>query len=269
LESMELWRTAEVYWNLGRFEDAIITAGGARRSFESIGNRRMMAKADCVLAASYLQTGALDKASDLYNDAIDIFSEAEDAPMERSILLGLGLVDLAYQSQKPKPDHRKSLQVFMDIEAKYTSIDDPYLTVYKDLACAEALRLTYRAEGALTRFHDVIKISNLYGYQLEKAHALLGIAATKLLGAEADRQSCNQALKLYQKVGSVWGQVQALIIQALIERDTGNSSAHLLQQASILARENSLFAASQLIETLNIQDPIQKDRHVLLFLQAV
>ncbi len=246
-EAMALWRTAEA----------------ARRIFQSIGNNRMMRKADCVLAASYLQTGALDKASDLYNSAFDIFSETEDAPMERSILIGLGFLDLAYESQKPNPDYRKSLQAVMELEVKHRSIDDPYLNVYKDLACAEALRLNRRTDGALTRFDDVIKASNLYGYQLEKAHALLGVAAAKLLKGEADRESCIEAFKLYRQVGSIWGQVQSLITQSLIERDLNGGGTNLLQEAIVLARENSFFAKTQLIKSA------QKEKHVLLFMQAV
>jgi tetratricopeptide (TPR) repeat protein len=268
-EAMALWRMAEVYRKLGRFGDAIAAAEAARRTFEAIGNKRMMAKVDCVLAASYLQTGKLDKVANLYNHAFEIFSEAEDAPMERSILIGLALADLAYESQKPKPHYRKSLQALMEIEMHYTNLDDPYLATYNDLAYAEALRLAGYRERALTRFDNVINTSNKYGYQLEKAHALLGIAATKLLGGEADRHSCQDAFKIYQKVGSSWGQVKAFVTQALIASEIGDTSAHWLQQASMLARENSLFVESQLIETLKTQDSRQKEHHVLLFLQAV
>jgi len=268
-EAMALWRTAEVYRKQGRFEDALVTAEAARHIFRMTGNNRMMAKANCVLAASYLQTGALDKASDLYTNAFGIFSEAKDAPMERSILIGLGLVELAYQSQMQKPDYRKPFQAFMEIEVNYRAIDDPYLTVYKDLACAEALRLTDHAEGALVRLNDVIRTSDLYGYQLEKAHALLGLAATQLLRGEADRQSCNQALKQYQKVGSISGQVQVLITQALIENETGGSVGHLLQKAATMAKNNSLHEETQLIEKLAAQKSAQQEKHVLLFIQAV
>jgi tetratricopeptide (TPR) repeat protein len=268
-EAMALWRSAEVYRKLGKFGDAIATAEAARRSFESIGNRRMTAKVDCVLAACYLQTGALDKVSNLYNEAVDIFSEVEDSPMERGAQIGLELLDIAHESQKLRPDYRKSFQNLMQVEVNYHRIDDPYLTVYKDLACAEGLRLTGHTEGALARFHEVIKNSNLYGYQLEKAHALLGIASTNSLGKEPDRQSCNQALQLYQKVGSTWGQVQALIVQALIESATGGTNAHLLQKAVRLAQNTSLYRETQFIKTLAAQNPAQKEKHVLLFIQAV
>ena len=268
-EAMALWRSAEVYRKLGKFGDAIATAEAARRSFESIGNRRMTAKVDCVLAACYLQTGALDKVSNLYNEAVDIFSEAEDSPMERGAQIGLGLLDIAHESQKLRPDYRKSFQNLMQVEVNYRRIDDPYLTVYKDLACAEVLRLTGHIEGALARFHEVIKNSNLYGYQLEKAHALLGIASTNSPGKEPDRQSCNQAFKLYEKVGSTWGQVQALIVQALIESETGGIYAHLLQKAAWLANNNSLYGEAQFIKSLASQNSAQKEKHVLLFIQAV
>jgi tetratricopeptide (TPR) repeat protein len=268
-DAMALWRTAEVYRKLGQFEKSVATAETVRQNFEAIGNTRMVAKVDCVLAARCLQTGELDKAIDLYNNSIGVFTDSEDAPMERTILLGLGLIDLAYESQKPSPDYRKPFQSFLEIESNHPNISDPYLAAYNDLAYAEALRLAGYTEGALTRFDAVIKTSNSRGFQLEKAHALLGIAATKLLGGEADRQSCQEAFKIYQKVGSSWGQVQALIIQALIASETGDATAHWFQQAATLARENSLFVESQLIETLDTQDSRQKKRHVLLFLQAV
>jgi tetratricopeptide (TPR) repeat protein len=268
-EATALWRTAEVYRKLGQFKSAVATAEAARRNFETISNPRMVAKADCVLAACYLQMRVLDKASDLYNNSINIFSDSEDVPMEQSILLGLGFIDLAYESQKPTPDYRKPLQAFLEIDAKRPQIYDPCLVVYNDLAYAEALRLAGYTERALTRFHDVIKTSNKYGFQLEKAHALLGVAATKLLGAEVDRQSCNEALKLYQKVGSLWGQVQALIIRAIIEREMGEGGSHLLREAALLASHNSLHAEARLIENYMTQSSLQKEKHVLVFIQAV
>jgi hypothetical protein len=189
--------------------------------------------------------------------------------MEQSGLLGLGLVDLMYESQKPTPDYRKPLQIFLEIDAKRTHIHDPYLLVYNDLAYAEAARLAGYTERALSRLDAVIKISNKHGFQLEKAHALLGIAATKLLSAGADRESCNEAFKIYQKVGSIWGQVQALITRALIEYAMGEASANLLREAALLASNNSLNTESQLIESYLAQGALQKDRHILLFIQAV
>lgn len=262
-EAMAIWRTAEVYRKLGRFEEAVASAETVRKNFETIGNRRMVAKTDCVLAACHLQRGEPNKASDLYNGTIDIFSKAGDVPMERSILIGLGLVNLANESQKAKPDYRKPLQAFLEIDANYPNIEDPYLNVYKDLAYAETERLVGYRERALMRFHEVIKTSVTYGYQLEKAHALLGIAATKLLSGEADRERCVEAFKQYRKVGSIWGQMQALTTQALIERDLNGGGVHLLQEAAAIARENSLFAKSQFMKS------VQKEKHILLFIQAV
>jgi tetratricopeptide (TPR) repeat protein len=262
-KAMAIWRTAEVYRKLGRFEEAFATAEAVRQSFETIGNRRMAAKADCVLAACYLQTGLLDKASDLYNRSIDIFSKAEDAPMERSVLIGLGFIDLAHESRRPKPKYRKPLQAFLEIDANYPNINDPYLNVYKDLAFAEALRLAGYTERALTHFDTALKISSSFGAQLEKAHALLGTAATKIMKGEADRESCIEAFKLYRKVGSIWGQGQALIIQALIERDLNGGGANLLHEADVIMGENSLLAKRQLMKSL------KKEKHVLLFIQAV
>ena len=155
------------------------------------------------------------------------------------------------------------MEAFLQIEANFSNIKDPYLNVYKDLAYAEALRLSGYTERALTHFHDVIKTCSSSGYQLEKAHALLGIAATKLQKEEADRESCIEAFKLYRKVKSIWGQVQALITQALIERDMNGGGAHLFHEASKLARENSLFANGKFIKS------VQKEKHILLFIQAV
>jgi tetratricopeptide (TPR) repeat protein len=261
--AMAIWRTAEVYRKIGRFEEAVATAEAVRKNFETIGNRRMVAKTDCVIAACFLQRGEFKRASNLYNNTIDIFTKAGDTPMERSILIGLGLADLAYESQKLKPDYRKPLEAFLQINANFPNIEDPYLNVYKDLAYAEAERHAGYIERALTHFHDVIKISISYGYKLEKAHGLLGTAATKLLNGEADRESCIEALKLYRKVRSIWGQVQALVTQSLVEREMNGGGAHLLHEASKLARENSLFAKGKFIKS------VQKEKQVLLFIQAV
>lgn len=266
-EAAALWRIAEVYRKQGLFEKAIFTAETARKSFELIGNNRMVAKAHCILAACNLQRGELDKAFDLYNNSLDIFSKTEDYPMERSILIGLALIELAYESQKPNPEYQKPLQAFLQIDANYSNVHDPYLEVYKDLACAEALRLAGYTDRALTRFDEVIKISNLYGFQLEKAHAYLGIAATKILKGQVDRESCNEAYKLYKIAESVWGQMQVLITQALIERQTGEAGTEFLFRAGTLAHEHSL--PIEFINRLASQESVQKDKYILLFIQAV
>lgn len=268
-EAGALWRIAEVYRKLGQFKTAIATTEEVRRSFESIGNLRMVAKADCVLAACYLQTGELSKAKDLYNNSIRVFTDNEDVPMQQSVLLGLELLHLADESQKSHPDYRKLLQDFLDIDTNRTYIYDPYLAIYHDLAYAETVRLSGYAERALTHYDAVIKASNKYGYQLEKAHALLGMVMTKLMKAEADRSSCHEALKLYQKVGSSWGQVQALITHAYIEYEMGEAYSHLLQQAVMQARANSLYSESQLIKNIVNQKSLHKENHVLLFVHAV
>ena len=268
-EATALWRTAEVYRKLGQFKNAVAMAENVRGTFASIGNKRMVAKADCVLAACFLQTGELGKATDLYNNSINVFAESEDAPMERSVHLGLGYLDLAYESQKPSPDYLGPLQTFLQVDTDRTHINDPQYAVYNDLAYAEAMRLAGYTERALDRFDAVVKASNKYGYQLEKAHALLGRAVTKLWRAEADRQSCNEAMNLYKKLGSSWGQLQVLIVQALIEHELGEVNSHLLQEAIMLARANSLLNESQLIKNIANQKSLRKDTHVLIFVQAV
>jgi tetratricopeptide (TPR) repeat protein len=268
-EAAALWRTAEVYRKRGRFENAISTAETVRKSFESIGNRRMAAKASCLLAACCLLRGELDRASDLYSDSIDIFSGTEDYPMERNVLIGLGLVELAFESRKPDPEYRKPLQAFLQIDANYPNVNDPYLDVYKDLACAEAFRLAGYTERALTRFHDVIRTGNVHGFQLEKAHAYLGVAAAKLLDGRMDRESCIEAHNLYNKVGYTWGQLQALIILALIARQTGEPDTHFLHQAAEFAREGSLVIESKFVAELMAGKSVQKEKYVLPFIQAV
>jgi len=268
-EAAALWSIAEVYRKIGEFDKAITTAEAVHKTFELIGNMRMVAKANYILAACYLQKRELDKASELYLGAIDVFVKTDDISMEQRILVGLALIDLAYESQKPIPDYRKPLGTFLEIDADRPNIHDLYLDVYQDLACAEALRLSGYTERALTRFHTVIKTCSLNGYQLETAHALLGIAATKLLEGEADRQSCVEAHKIYQKTGSKWGQIQAFIIQALIESQMGESNTHLLQEGAILANEISLRAESQLIEVLAMQSSAQRANQVLLFVPAI
>jgi tetratricopeptide (TPR) repeat protein len=268
-EAATLWRIAEVYRKLGQFETAITTAEVSRGRFEKIGNARMVAKSECVLAACYLQTRILDKAHDLYSRSIDVFTDGEDFPMEQSIYLGLGLVELVAESQKPTPDYRKPLQAFLGIDAKRSEIHDPYLLVYHDLACAEVLRLAGYPERALTRLDSVIKTSIKYGFQLEKAHALLGTAATKILRSEADRESCNEALKIYQKLGSLWGQIQAAITRVFIEQDRGQGNLLSLQEATLLASKNSLLVESQIIKSYLSKGSLHGERHVLVFIQAV
>lgn len=268
-EAAALWSLAEMHRKMGQFEKAVVTAKDVRERFRLIGNKRMVAKADCVLAACYLQTGKLDKAWDLYDGAIAIFRETKDIPMQRTISLGLGLVELAQESQRTTPNFSEPFQAFLQIDSSMPESYDPYLTVYEHLANAEVLRHSGYIERALTRFHTALTVSLTNGYQLETAHALLGIAAAKLDYGETDRESSVEAQKIYKKVGCKWGQIQVFIIQALIERHLGESNADLLHENAVLAYETSLYTESQLLEKLAIQHPKHNTAHVLLFVPPI
>jgi hypothetical protein len=67
-------------------------------------------------------------------------------------------------------------------------------------------------------------------------------------------------------LGSTWGQAQALVTQALMESEMGESTAHLLQRVTQLAHNNAFTRETQLIASQNFA---QKENHVLLFIQAV
>jgi len=80
-----------------------------------------------------------------------------------------------------------------------------------------------------------------------------------------DRQSCQEALKIYRRVGSKWGQVHALIALALIALDGGESAAPFLKDASAIARRASLKADAHFIASLAAKQPAPGLPHVLLF----
>ncbi len=264
-EAMALWRIAEVYRKMSSYEAALQAAKAAREIFEVIGNERMIAKIDCTTAACYLQTGKPTEAHELYYRAVEIFKQAEDTPLIHSALLGFGYTRLLEESQKPNPNFKEVLPIFRDIDSKRPDIYDPNQTVCEALGLAEALRLAGYHSQALERFHSVVKVSNKHGYQLEKAHALLGIAAVKLMNGEADRESCIEALKIYRKLGSLWGQAQTLITLAMIELEA-RESGPVFQEALELARDIGLTAESTLIEELLIGKSVALKKHVLLFI---
>jgi tetratricopeptide (TPR) repeat protein len=265
-EAMALWRIAEVYRKTSSFDDAVQVANIARDIFEDIGNERMVEKVDCNIAACYLQTGKTTEARELYYRAIEVFKQNDDTPMTNLALLGFGYVRMLEESRKPAPNFREVLPIFRDIDMSRMEIYDPYQAVCEDLGLAEALRLAGYTDQALSRFHAVAKTSIKYGYQLEEAHALLGIAAAKILMGEVDRESCNEALKIYRKLGSIWGQIQSHMLRGMIEQERGERGSLYYKEASSLALDIALTAESRLIEELLVEKEVILKRHIFLFI---
>jgi hypothetical protein len=50
--------------------------------------------------------------------------------MERNVLIGLGLVELAFESRKPNPEYRIPLQAFLQIDTNYPNVNDPYVLAF-------------------------------------------------------------------------------------------------------------------------------------------
>ncbi len=260
-----LWRLAEVARKTNSFTDATLAAQAARNAYASMGNESMMTKLSCTVAACHLQMGAPDKALALYREAAHFFAGNRDRPMERAARAGYGLTLLAIEIQQPAPAFGKVLVILQEIEAIGQAGYNRYLETYEGFAHAEALRLAGYATRALEGYHNLAETSASLGHQLEKAHALLGIAETRRIMGKADRQSCQEALEIYRRVGSKWGQVHALIALALIALDSGESAAPFSAEASRIARGASLKADVHFIESLAAKKLASENRHVLLF----
>lgn len=260
-----LWRMAEIARKVSNFKEAIDQAQAARAIYESIGNESMPAKLSCTIAACHLQIGEAGRALELYRDAAAVFTRNDDWPMRRRALSGYGLALLAQESDKPEPAYRKLLPHFLEIEVMGPGEYDRHLEAYECLAHAEALRLAGHLDKALEQYHIVAEASASYGHPLEQAHALLGMAETARMMGRADRTGCHQALTIYRRVGSKWGQVQALITLALIEVAAGGSPAPLVHRAAQIAGEASLKAESRVIESIASGHLTPENQRVLLF----
>ena len=265
-EAMALWRIAEVYRKTSAFKAALQAAEAARNIFREIGNERMVSKVDCTTAACYLMAGLYNEARGLYYNAVENFVQTGDTQMQHLSLLGLGYIRLIEESQKTTPNFKDILPTFVDLDARRPKSYEIYQAVTEDLALAEAFRLAGYTSHALSRYHTVEKTSARYGYQLERAHALMGIAATKSMKGEVDRERCIEALEIYRRLGSRWGEVQALITRTIIEFGTGGNGSEYLQEASRIRQEISLKSDRELFDTLPGIDFDTLKRYVFIFL---
>ncbi len=261
-----LWRMAELARKVGNFKDAIAKAQVACGIYEALGNETMPAKLACISAACHLQMGDADRALALYREAAAVFTKHADRPMKRRALSGYGLALLAKEGDKPEPAYRKLLPHFLEEpEPREWGESDRHLEAYERLARAEAFRLAGHLDKALEQYHRVAEASASCGHALEKAHALLGMAETSRMMGQADRTRCEEALTIYRRLGSTWGQVQALITRALIEIAAGASPWQLLHTASMMAREASLKAEGDLIGSIASGQFAPENRRVLCF----
>ena len=152
-----------------------------------------------------------------------------------------------------------------ELDISRPSVYEVYYEAYEHLALAEVLHLTNNLDKAYDKFLEELKVSDSFGHELEKAHALLGIAETKRLMGEIDQESCRKALEIYRKVGSKWGEVHTLIALALIEIKNGKGSSALLKQAASIAQEASLKSDVEFIAYLDTKGQESNKRHVLIF----
>ena len=265
-EAQSLRNKAEIERKMGRYEDAIETALSASKIYESIGNEKLSTHSRLVIAASYLQMGDPDEAYKLYYEAATIYEKARDEPMMRMALLGLEFARLVMESRQQTPGYAESLLSLRDMNESRPREYDVYYEAYERLALAEALRLTNNLNKAHDMFLAIAEACDSYGHKLEKAHALLGIAETKRLIGDADKENCNRALEIYRKVGSKWGEVHTLIALALIKLERGNSASPFIEEALMIAQEASLKADVSFVESLVREKPVPGDRHVLVFI---
>jgi tetratricopeptide (TPR) repeat protein len=265
-EAMALWRIAEVYRKTRTIIDAVQVAENALQIFKDIGNERMIAKVECTIASCNLQMGLLEEACKGYYKVVEVFKRNEDIQMEHAALLGFDYVRLCKESRRTVPNFKEVLPAFEDIILRRPESYDPYQAVCEDLGLAEALRLAGHPDQALSRFHAIVRTSIKYGYQLEKAHALLGIAATKFFTGEADREGCNEALKIYEKLGSIWGRIQCFLLLGFIKLEEGESGSVYLEEALKLARNIALTAETKLIEKPGFGKTTVLRQHVFLFI---
>ena len=263
-EALSVWRMAEVLRKQGHLLAALDLAERTANTFAQMENLNQAATLWAVSAACWLHLGEAKRAIGLYRRALAQARDDDDVSLRQRAQLGLQLGALAMESAKPQPNYSPLLAQAQTHWAG-DIVHSHNIAAYVSLHLAELFRLSGNATEAHSRFATLARRCAESGHQLEQAHGWLGVAECKRVLGQDGRAAAQAALALYQKIGSVWGQVQARIALALAEgQDTALTAAHL-HAAQNLASSTGLRAESALIERLRQSVNAAGLVHVLLF----
>ncbi len=264
-ETTVVWRLAELERKTGQIDAARTMVEPGLSAFRLLDNSNMAANLNCTIAACCLYRGEWDVAQALFREAMNVFAADSDFPMIRFAQVGTLTARLAEESQQAAPNFGSLLPEFQAIGAAAEAEYNHFVQLQERLAYAEALRLAQFCDAAQDQFAAVARVSAASGHRVEHAHALLGIAATKQSLHQADRETCIKALRMYQEAGVLPGQVQALVILALIEVLQGGPPEAYVNEAAAIARRATMKADFDWIKGL---PPGQPDTRpvVLMFL---
>ena len=261
-EASTEWRISEVLRKKGELRGALTLAEQTTNTFAGLENDDQVSTVWLVTANCYLHQGKYQEATKLFKKIEKHAKLNQDIWLQERSALSVQLCHLAFESLKPRPDYRAWLPIAAEQRPLATASWS--LHTYTMLFQAEALRLNGHASAALDQFHALARRCADSGHQLEQAYALLGAAEAQRQMGQNDRSTVNQALKLFRKMGSSWGQTHALITTALLETNDSGMSAAYLNEAYALADKAGFRQESVLIQEL--QQGIEARRnHVLLF----
>ncbi len=263
-EATCVWRMAEVLRKQGQLLATLELVERIINTYAQMENHNMVATLWAVSATCWLHLGEAKRATGLYARALAQAEADDDVSLRQRAHLGLQLGALALESAKPQPDYTPLLAQALAHWAGDV-VHSHNIAAYVALHLAELFRLSGNAAEAHNRYAVLAHRCAESGHKLEQAHGWLGVAECKRALGQDGRAEAQAALALYQKIGSVWGQVQTRIALALAEgADTALKATHL-HEAHRLAGYAGLVVEASLIERLRQSVNAAGLAHVMLF----
>lgn len=264
-EATPIWRIAEILLATGNLAAARVDAERALCLHELLGNANLAAHALLTLAQIDLRRGDLVRALHQYERAAIQFQKDADMPMLRLARLGGWLVKLAELTYRPDANYRSLREVTRLVAQPAQGRTYWNVELAEQLIYAEMLRLEGQAAEAYQHFQMLARLAADGGYRLAYAHALLGMAASRLALGQADWNEGVQAQQIYRELPCPWGEVQALLLQSRLYRADVSQAGVLLEQAAHLAESADLRWDLRLIEWWKRAPEQAHLRHALLF----
>jgi tetratricopeptide (TPR) repeat protein len=261
-DAMILWKTADVLCRKGDVLRAASMAQQAMRTYEALDNGDMIASVAFTLGYCQIHLGRAEQARATFAGVAARFARSLDMTTVRMARIGERFALLARIGAQEAPHFDELLPLIAP---------DPTLPrlslrfeLLEALFAAEVLRLNGRETTAHDHYAAIARRAAEHDHQLEQAHALLGMAESKRLLSQPDRETLNQALEIYERIGAAWGRVHARIAQALIEP---NEAAQQLQEAKRIAQACSFHADAAFIERLQLGTSVTPTQllHTLTF----
>jgi DNA-binding winged helix-turn-helix (wHTH) protein/tetratricopeptide (TPR) repeat protein len=206
--------------NGGSTAEVVQACQNARESFAAVGDRNNAARETCDFADFYYQQGDLDRAEEMYQEAIKVFRQVGDLEGITTASSNLGDISLA------RGNLTEAARSLSDAIPGYKEMGDKDGVALTLSDLGEVARRRGDLEGALASYHEARTIANEIDDKRAIAFALAGIGDVLVDRGDlaAARKSYEESLALRKQMGEKQTVAETELALSRLSIDEGHAS---------------------------------------------